>query len=180
MELLLHFHKYTPHTDEYKHTHIHTYTYMYTYECITMHMHPHTNMYVHTHICTHRELQTVGISNLFSGLIGGYTGSYIFSQTLFSLRRGVKSRVAGFVLAACELFLIVLPISVTSYLPKVRIVFFFKNQSMQIKLCFSVYALCIIFFDWYCAVKVCLHVPYEGTVREYVWYRFTYQVHDLI
>ena len=62
----------------------------------------------------------MGISNLFSGLIGGYTGSYIFSQTLFSLRRGVKSRVAGFVLAACELFLIVLPISVTSYLPKVK------------------------------------------------------------
>jgi sulfate permease, SulP family len=56
---------------------------------------------------------------LFSGLTGGYTGSYIFSQTLFSLRRGVKSRVAGAVLAMVELSIIALPISVPSYLPKV-------------------------------------------------------------
>jgi sulfate permease, SulP family len=62
----------------------------------------------------------VGISNLFSGVMGGYTGSYIFSQTLFSLRRGVKSRVAGAMLAVVELAIIAMPISVTSYLPKVN------------------------------------------------------------
>ena len=60
----------------------------------------------------------MGISNLFSGVMGGYTGSYIFSQTLFSLRRGVKSRVAGAMLAVVELAIIAMPISVTSYLPK--------------------------------------------------------------
>ena len=29
------------------------------------------------------ELQMVGLSNMISGLTGGYTGSYIFSQTIF-------------------------------------------------------------------------------------------------
>lgn len=32
------------------------------------------------------ELMTVGLSNIISGLTGGYTGSYIFSQSIFSLR----------------------------------------------------------------------------------------------
>ncbi|CBJ30034.1 conserved unknown protein [Ectocarpus siliculosus] len=35
------------------------------------------------------ELQTVGWSNVISGLFGGFTGSYIFSQTIFNLRAGV-------------------------------------------------------------------------------------------
>jgi len=35
-----------------------------------------------------RELNTVGLANIFSGLTGGYTGSYIFSQTIFTMRRG--------------------------------------------------------------------------------------------
>ncbi|CAN0101606.1 unnamed protein product, partial [Hapterophycus canaliculatus] len=40
------------------------------------------------------ELQTasrfVGWSNVISGLFGGFTGSYIFSQTIFNLRAGMK------------------------------------------------------------------------------------------
>ena len=36
------------------------------------------------------ELQTVGISNISSGLTGGFTGSYIFSQTIFTMRAGVS------------------------------------------------------------------------------------------
>ena len=32
------------------------------------------------------ELKTVGLSNFFSGLTGGQTGSYIFSQTLLTCR----------------------------------------------------------------------------------------------
>jgi MFS superfamily sulfate permease-like transporter len=56
-----------------------------------------------------RELQTVGWSNFVSGCCGGYTGSYIFSQTIFTLRRGVTddSRVCGwyaFVLRSCGCF----------------------------------------------------------------------------
>ncbi|CAN0395043.1 unnamed protein product, partial [Discosporangium mesarthrocarpum] len=35
-----------------------------------------------------RELKTVGWSNFISGLTGGFTGSYIFSQTIFNLRAG--------------------------------------------------------------------------------------------
>ena len=35
------------------------------------------------------ELKTVGISNLVSGLTGGFTGSYIFSQTIFTMRAHV-------------------------------------------------------------------------------------------
>lgn len=65
-----------------------------------------------------RELNTVGISNLVSGLFGGYTGSYIFSQTIFSMRRGVSSTICGFIVAAGELIFVLLPISITSYVPK--------------------------------------------------------------
>ena len=37
----------------------------------------------------------VGLSNFFSGLTGGFTGSYIFSQTLFTFRTGTRSRLCG-------------------------------------------------------------------------------------
>ena len=65
-----------------------------------------------------RELNTVGIANMFSGITGGYTGSYIFSQTIFTMRRGVYSRVNGYTVVLCEGLMILLPISVISYLPK--------------------------------------------------------------
>jgi SulP family sulfate permease len=65
-----------------------------------------------------KELFTVGLSNVASGLLGGYTGSYIFSQTIFTMRRGVATRVCGYTVAACELAVILLPVSITSYLPK--------------------------------------------------------------
>jgi MFS superfamily sulfate permease-like transporter len=60
----------------------------------------------------------VGISNLVSGCLGGYTGSYIFSQTIFSMRRGVTSRVCGFTVALIEAVLVLLPVSVISFVPK--------------------------------------------------------------
>jgi SulP family sulfate permease len=37
---------------------------------------------------TNKEMVTVGISNVMSGLTGGFTGSYIFSQTIFTYRTG--------------------------------------------------------------------------------------------
>ena len=64
------------------------------------------------------ELMTVGLSNFFSGLSGGYTGSYIFSQTLFTMRSGINSRVCGYTIVICELVVLVLPFSVTSFIPK--------------------------------------------------------------
>lgn len=65
-----------------------------------------------------RELMTVGFSNLCSGLLGGYTGSYIFTQTLFTMRSGLNSRVCGYTIVLCEVFVLVMPISVTSFIPK--------------------------------------------------------------
>jgi len=47
------------------------------------------------------------------GLIGaGYTGSYIFSQTVFTMRAGVHNRLCGFVVAIMELIVFALPFSV--------------------------------------------------------------------
>jgi SulP family sulfate permease len=69
------------------------------------------------------ELQTVGLSNLVSGLTGGYTGSYIFSQSIFTLRAGIRSRLAGYVLAGCQLVIFLLPIPILAYVPN----FFFGS-----------------------------------------------------
>lgn len=64
-----------------------------------------------------RELRVVGLSNLLSGLTGGYTGSYIFSQTIFALRIGVKGRAQGFAIAFFCLLVIVIPFPILSYVP---------------------------------------------------------------
>jgi len=65
-----------------------------------------------------KELQTVGWSNFFSGCTGGFTGSYIFTQTIFSLRQGVTTRTCGLVTALCELIVVLLPTPITCYVPK--------------------------------------------------------------
>jgi MFS superfamily sulfate permease-like transporter/CRP-like cAMP-binding protein len=64
------------------------------------------------------ELKTVGLSNVISGLLGGYTGSYIFSQTIFTSRTNVHSRIVGVVVIVSEIALFLLPISIMSYVPK--------------------------------------------------------------
>lgn len=69
------------------------------------------------------ELKMIGLSNILSGCTGGYTGSYIFSQSIFSLRAGIRSRVAGYVLAFCEILFIVLPFPILAYVPN----FFFGS-----------------------------------------------------
>ena len=57
------------------------------------------------------ELTTVGWSNVASGLLGGFTGSYIFSQTIFTSRSGCRSRVVGAVVCAAELGIVFLQVS---------------------------------------------------------------------
>ena len=69
------------------------------------------------------EIITVGWSNVISGLTGGYTGSYIFSQSIFNLRAGIRSRACGYFIAFIALIVVVLPFPVTSYLPN----FFFGS-----------------------------------------------------
>ena len=64
------------------------------------------------------ELVTVGLSNVVTGIAGvGLTGSYIFSQTLFSLKMGIDSRVMGAVVAAAETLVFMAPVNTMAYLP---------------------------------------------------------------
>ena len=64
------------------------------------------------------ELITVGISNLLSGATGGFTGSYIFSQTIFTFRTGTSSRICGLIVIAVELLLFAMPFSIVAFVPK--------------------------------------------------------------
>ena len=66
---------------------------------------------------TDKELEVIGYSNVVSGLTGGYTGSYIFSQTIFQYRTMVHSRWVGFVIAALELCVFAAKVDVLSYSP---------------------------------------------------------------
>lgn len=63
------------------------------------------------------ELITVGLGNLLSGVTGGATGSYIFSQTIFNEKNRVRSRLCGLVVVAGEFLLFALPIDVLHFLP---------------------------------------------------------------
>jgi len=67
-----------------------------------------------------KELITVGWSNAISGLCGGYTGSYIFSVSTWTLRylgRDASARVAGLVLAFCEALFVMLPVDILVFVP---------------------------------------------------------------
>ncbi|RHX96704.1 hypothetical protein DYB25_004301 [Aphanomyces astaci] len=64
------------------------------------------------------ELASVGWSNVVSGLLGGYTGSYIFSQTIFTYRSKTNSRVVGLVVILSEFALVVMPMGLLSYVPR--------------------------------------------------------------
>ncbi|KAL3148948.1 hypothetical protein ABBQ32_001807 [Trebouxia sp. C0010 RCD-2024] len=65
-----------------------------------------------------RELVTVGWSNVATAVAGaGFTGSYIFSQTIFTMRSGVHSRINGFVIALLMLAIFAAPFSVIEFLP---------------------------------------------------------------
>lgn len=59
-----------------------------------------------------------GWSNVATAVAGaGFTGSYIFSQTIFTMRSGVHSRINGFVIALLMLAIFAAPISVIDFLP---------------------------------------------------------------
>ncbi|CBN78269.1 conserved unknown protein [Ectocarpus siliculosus] len=66
---------------------------------------------------TNKELNTVGWSNILSGLTGGFTGSYIFSQTLFTRRTGCQSRLIGWFVAVSELAMCVVTIDPMAFVP---------------------------------------------------------------
>lgn len=94
-----------------------------------------------------KELGTVGLQNVAAGIsCVGYTGSYIFSGTLFCLRNGVNSRIAGYILVAVETLLFLVPFSPANYIPK------FYLGSLAIWIGYG------IFMDWlvYSRTKVSL------------------------
>mmetsp|Transcript_15625 Transcript_15625/g.43700 ORF Transcript_15625/g.43700 Transcript_15625/m.43700 type:complete len:952 (-) Transcript_15625:452-3307(-) len=65
-----------------------------------------------------RELELIGVSNGLCGIFGcGFTGSYIFSQTLFNFRWGAWGRAIGVVVSASEILLFLAPVSVTECIP---------------------------------------------------------------
>lgn len=66
---------------------------------------------------TNAELQTVGWSNFFSGICGGFTGSYIFSQTIFGLRSGFLSRYVSGIMIVLEAIVVLVTIDPLSYVP---------------------------------------------------------------
>lgn len=72
----------------------------------------------------------MGKSNLLSGLLGGFSGSYIFSQTIFTMRRNVDTRICGYTIAIVELAVVICPISLLSYIPK----FFFGSLLVLISM----------------------------------------------
>lgn len=87
------------------------------------------------------ELKTVGISNIISGATGGYTGSYIFSQSIFSLKMGIRSRLMGYVLAFSMLIFWIIPVDVLCYVPN----FFFG--SLLLMICLD------LMFEWLIDVR---------------------------
>lgn len=66
---------------------------------------------------TNRELATVGIGNFMSGLTFGFTGSYIFSQTIFTYRTGVHSRWIGVMIMVVFLYIVVSPVNILQVAP---------------------------------------------------------------
>lgn len=66
---------------------------------------------------TNMELKTVGIGNLCSGLTLGFTGSYIFSQTIFTYRTGVHSRWIGIFIIIMFGYVIASPINMLEVVP---------------------------------------------------------------
>jgi len=65
-----------------------------------------------------RELELIGAANGLCGAVGaGFTGSYIFSQTLFNFRWGAWGRAVGAVVASGEILLFLAPVSVNEYIP---------------------------------------------------------------
>jgi len=66
---------------------------------------------------TNNELMTVGISNFVSGLAGGFTGSYIFSQTIFTYRTNCRSRWIGIIVAFTFILVVISPVNFLEVTP---------------------------------------------------------------
>lgn len=107
------------------------------------------------------ELKMIGVSNLISGLTGGYTGSYIFSQSIFSLRAGIRSRLAGYVTALLQTVAILIPVSILTYVPN------FVFASLLIMICID------LMIEWLWDVRKKLSkVEYTATIATFCFIQF--------
>eukprot|EP00756_Hemistasia_phaeocysticola_P007184 Hpha_TRINITY_DN14152_c0_g1::TRINITY_DN14152_c0_g1_i1::g.10629::m.10629/K03321/TC.SULP; sulfate permease, SulP family len=71
-----------------------------------------------TQLDVNHELgKVVGFSNLCSGITGGFTGSYIISLTVFTMRLAPDSRAVGWTCALASLIMCFLPFAATDYVP---------------------------------------------------------------
>ena len=59
----------------------------------------------------------MGLGNLASGLLGGFSGSYIFSQTILNVRSKVANRWSGAVVCLMEVLLVLFPAPPTAFIP---------------------------------------------------------------
>jgi len=66
---------------------------------------------------TNRELATVGICNFMSGMSFGFTGSYIFSQTIFTYRTGVHDRLIGFLVICMYAYIVASKVNILQVAP---------------------------------------------------------------
>ncbi len=65
------------------------------------------------------EIMVIGLGNILSGCSGGFTGSYIFSQTIFTYRTHCNTRLVGIWVIAGEMLLFFLYLDPMMYVPLV-------------------------------------------------------------
>ena len=64
-----------------------------------------------------RELATVGICNFMSGITLGFTGSYIFSQTIFTYRTGIHDKCIGIMIMLVYMYIVASPVNILEIVP---------------------------------------------------------------
>jgi SulP family sulfate permease len=65
-----------------------------------------------------RELNTVGIANILSGVFGGYTGCLSLSRSVLSFNNGATGRLAGSIVALVAMVMLIADPALLSYMPK--------------------------------------------------------------
>ena len=105
---------------------------------------------------TNKELATVGICNFMSGISLGFTGSYIFSQTIFTYRTGIHDRMIGAIIMAVYGYIVVSPINILEVAP-----LFFLGS-------------CLIFIGYDLMYEWLWEVRHQVFMSEYfiVWFTF--------
>jgi sulfate permease, SulP family len=65
-----------------------------------------------------RELNTIGLANMLSGLFGGYTGCLSVSRTVLNFSAGGSGRLSGLTAAAISALLLLFAPALLGYMPK--------------------------------------------------------------